>query len=164
MQNIHINKTELLNRLYLCFPNIRDNLVGNYNYGISDYAIIRSDLFQDITKYLKKMCIIFYFYNATYNAFESIKKMQINNIRDVEKVKYFYFHENMKSNKFSYFYITYEINYEFLILSDDSLDYSLLLYDKLLISSEFIKLLDDYFILKVDNTELGCSDDIKNIQ
>lgn len=148
MKNIHINKVELLNRLNLYFPNIKDNLFNNYNFGISDYGIMRSDLLQYITKYSTDIYIVFYFYNAKKNVFELIKKIQINNIRDVEKVEYFYFNENIKSNKYSYFYIIYKINYEFLILSDDSLDYSLLLYEKQLIFSEFINLLNDYFILE----------------
>lgn len=147
MKNLQLNQTELLHRLQLYFPNIANIHLNRYYLAVTDFAVIHSDFFKYIINYFNHINILFYFYDAEKDQFEIIKKFNISNIHDAKKVAHFYFHENINQNQFSYFYIIYDPNYKFIILSDDSLDFSLLLYNINLVKKPFLKTIVDYFIL-----------------
>lgn len=147
MNNISLNQTALLDRLQCYFPYIDDIQLHHYCLAYSDFGMMHSDFLSYILNYYNNIHIIFYFYCAEQNIYQIMQQFTITNSNDVQKLNHFYFHDNIKNHHFSYFYIIYDPNYKFIILSDDSLDFSLLLYNINLVKKSFLKTIVDYFIL-----------------
>lgn len=150
MFNIHLHLQQTLIQFKQYFPNIEHIQLKHYQFGLSDYGVMYSGFLEYIIQHVHHLKMIFYTFDVSSNQYQPVTTFDLRNHHDINTIQDFYFKENLQSKQFCYFYIIYDIHYRVMILSDDSLDRSLLLYQPNQIRKTFKHSIPDYFIMLDD--------------
>lgn len=145
--NIHQHLEYMLIQLQQNFPNIEQIQLKSYQFGLSDYGVMYSDFLDEIIQYSYHLKMIFYTFDILSQKYQIVKIFDLTHQTHIQHIKNFYFEENLQSQNFCYFYILYDIYHHLIIVSDDSSDLSLLLYQPNQVSKNFKQTIPDYFIM-----------------
>lgn len=147
MKNLSVDEKDLFDQINHYYLQSNDIDANKYNIGVADYGLMCSDFFSYILDYFDNIDIKFYFYDVDTNLYQMIKCIHVSNENDFRGLSDFYFFENGRSTLFSYFYIAHDRNNNFITISNESMDLSLIFMNNLaqILLSQGV---DDYFVFK----------------